>query len=1555
MKASPKNPQSIVARPRRDAWFVIRGFYYQIQVTVQRWIHLAPAEVLVCESAEDIELIRSKEVDGELQVERLLEPVKVRKTLTLRSAAVISTVVRYFESTATAGQPWPMLRFITTASASRERSLDFPRDLPGLSAWNAKRNRALDTEEGRVVEAMVQSLLSGANRPPDIDHALWVRFQKQIHRLTPQEFGENFIDRIEWAINSRDVVSLREQLCTDLMKLKLVGGANEASNLVDLLIAYVFHFLTKSGPKRLTAADLKPVAEQSLAPSDRAIVNYLESLAGQTSQQLGRIENNTDQILEEVQGLKPALATMIEEIARPTFDRTLAEVNLHRNLVDRETENRLERLRKVRHFDLATAIDLASHLASDLLEGELVLASADTKSRALAWSARVQLALADREVAKAIIKVAREIAVTEEVKITEALETSFEGNVALALSALSKLKSSAARSAAFIAIKFNRTPDEALEWLSLAHLTLSDLDADGKFFVIVTQLEAKRFEEAVENLDKLTKDDFEQIPGLWLVAAKSHLATVVPNELAADIPSQLPFMAVELPLAGDRRSLERRQKSREFYLHAAEAAARCSCIDASRTASDWALLLGLRQPDARLDAIADLERSMRDPEHRLRRLPFAIHFGVHLDLEEAEKVIDAEMALSGGDSRDGALARLAIALHKSPRASAEYVEKYRPELESHLNHRFLATVEIEGLIKSGQLHRAEERIQQEVVRYPAFEERERLLLALSNARETDLTASLERQFAVSNSLADLVQLVEQLEQSKDWYQLAKYAAFLFERTRDSPSCLLQALSLFELGDFQGVVALLHSHEDLVTESEQLRSLIAWSHFNLGEMNECRAVLAQLQLIRDVPHDRELVTNLAITSGDWPSLATFVEQQWERRSSRTAEELLRAGQIAHQLASTRARAFILEAAFKADDDPHVLLGCYSAATSAGWENEGAYKWLQRAANLSDASGPVQRMSLKDLLDRSPDWHQREAQAWEHLRAGRIPMIKCARMLNRSLIDLSLLPALTNLDTIDPRRRTLVYSYSGMRGVVEEIPKSIAIDPTALLTAGMLGILKKIIDSVDRVVIPHSTLPWLFEEKQRIRFHQPSRIAEAKELKRLLDKNVLHGLDASAPINEDLEKEVGPELAALFAEAESDWGEDHRARLVVRSRPIHRAGSLMEEEAELGSHIQFVCGCLDVVEALVRQGRVTEAEEGRAKAYLKLQEKPWDEVTGLVAPRAVLYLDGLSLAHFHHLGILGKFEASGFTVMIPSSDLAESLRLIRYATLLESADVVVNGIRETLGDGIASGKVVLTPKLKANENGADAFHHPALDIVRTAGLADVAVIDDRFLNRHPVIVHEGLETPIRTTCDILAGLRLAREEHAEYMTRLRAAGHAFLPITSKELGPFLARAGSAQGRLVESAELKALRENLQLCRMSNDLRLPNDLVWFAGVVYVLMEAIRSQWRNVADLEGAKARSDWLLQLLDQRGWSHGFATEGNRSVGELRFRQELLALMVFDSDAPTASRHAYWEWLEHRLLDYVRRQQRDVYEALIGDVRKLITNGIAHHHLGDANVE
>jgi pimeloyl-ACP methyl ester carboxylesterase len=1211
-------------------------------------------------------------------------------------------------------------------------------------------------------------------------------------------------------------------------------------------------------------------------------------------------------------------------------------------LVDAETSKRVTRLRRMRFFGGSTHLEEASRLARELLNGELEATSPAVKAHALAWCARLLLARPDRSEALSVLNAARALAATEEVTVAEAFKESYEGRHEVALGILSGLGSSTARSAAFIVISNNRDANQSLDWLRDSGLSFSDLDSDGKFFVIKRQLDAGKTAGALQNANTLGSDDFENTPVLLYVAGGAHLAQATPPELVSLILWHLPFDAAPFPLFDDAVSMTERRTARDLYRRASEAARSVGCVQASQDASDRVLWLGLRDPLHRNAARADLEKSMRDPAQALRRFPLALQFGLRLDLEAVEKEIDRQDTLSGGNSPEVAIARFSMAFtKKDPREVSAYIDKHRPQLLRNLNPLFITSVEIQMLARSGQIELAEARYNELTDPNIGGQERARLLRIIAEARGTNPVEARERQFKDSNALTDLANLVELLETQRDWPRLVTYGEAFFERTRDLAGCRVYAQALFETADFKGVVELLSQQQDLLERSHYLHSLLAWALYRIGNVKECRKALADLRSKRDDAGDRVLVVNLAIVSGDWTSLAAFVEQEWEKRGERSAEELLRAGQLAQQIGSARARDLIFEAASKANGNAAILVGCYSAAISAGWEDDVTAAWLQQGAALSGEHGPIKQVSMKELFDMQPNWQRREAQTWENLHKGMMPMFAAAYALNRSLIDFYLLPALSNSERVDPRRRSLLYAYSGARGFVQGEPRKALLEPTALLTLGAIGALDEAFAAFDKIVLPHNTLGWLFEERQRVQFHQPTKIAEAHEIKLLLDTRALQRFEATARPNNELAAEVGDELAALFAEAEADFGDDHRQRIVVRSSPVHRLGSLMEEEADLGDHAAHVCGCLQVVEALARQSQLTQTEEQRARAYLALQEKPW-AVTNTIQAGAVLYLDELSVSYLQHLRLLSKIHAAGFACIIPPSEVSQGDRFIAYENLVGRAITAIENIRRVSADGIASGKVALAPEIKIeDEDNHRIKQHPTFDVLEAGTThADVVIIDDRYFNQHGRAQGTTATVPLWTTFDLLTWDKFDPIRRRDYVTSMRRAGLGFVPTSSEELNGLIQHARIEDGRLVETAELKAFRESLQLVRMSAGLQLPTENPWFENVIRTLLDVIRAQWSAEIDDATSRTRSNWLLEQLDIRQWANHYRIEGHPEISGLRFRGQILALGMITTSVPRAVKDRYWQWVEDAVLEKVKEEQPELFAEVVQHVKSII---------------
>jgi len=128
--------------------------------------------------------------------------------------------------------------------------------------------------------------------------------------------------------------------------------------------------------------------------------------------------------------------------------------------------------------------------------------------------------------------------------------------------------------------------------------------------------------------------------------------------------------------------------------------------------------------------------------------------------------------------------------------------------------------------------------------------------------------------------------------------------------------------------------------------------------------------------------------------------------------------------------------------------------------------------------------------------------------------------------------------------------------------------------------------------------------------------------------------------SAELDSELAVEIGEELASLIAEAQTGNNGNDKQRLVIRSSPVHRVCSLMEEESDLSRYYPYLCSCQAVVNKLKQKGQLTAVEERRAQSYLILNEKEWPSQPE-ISDGAVLYLDDLSVTYLQHAGVLESY--------------------------------------------------------------------------------------------------------------------------------------------------------------------------------------------------------------------------------------------------------------------------------------------------------------------------
>ena len=1215
-------------------------------------------------------------------------------------------------------------------------------------------------------------------------------------------------------------------------------------------------------------------------------------------------------------------------------------------LVDQQIDTQVTLLRKSRWFTEFDSIRASLSLGRRLVAGDLSGGTDEVRSKALSWCARILSITDNLNTSEEYLKLAKRLGSTCEADIADAFIISTKGDKSAALTILAGIDSPSSRSAALMIVALRESAAGALDWLEKGGISVASLDPDGKHSLLTQQLLLGRWEAAQETVDGLRAQDFSTTPVLHHMVAVTRLLGTVPIEIRSSALKHVPFEAAGFPLASDEAAMDARRAAQRHFADASQVARELNCPDAATLEDEYALWLELKDSETSDNGRRKLEKTLRDTKSALRLVPLGLSFGIKLDRVAVEQEIERQIVLHDGITQDAAYARLALAVtQETPEAAANYVATHYDALSTHLDQKSIHFLQIELLCRAGLLERANDCLKLRLEEGLSDAEKGRVQRLISEAEGTDPVEARKAQFKQSDSLSDLAALVDALEQKHDWDDLCKYGELLFTRTRTVRDAERFTNALSNAHRSEHLVGFLRARPDLLSQSNTLQMSYSWALYQEGALVEARTQLAKLSDGPEHQNYRALKVNLGIALGDWDALSGFVATEYSERDKRSAQDLIVAAQLALHLKSPHARDLISAAAVKGCDDANVLAGAYFLASRAGWEDEpDVGQWLHKAAELSGNDGPLQTVTLRDVLNSRPDWERRESEMWRLLSRGEIPICLAAQFLNKSLTELTLFPALANSSQRDPRRRSAVPAYSGARlpASLDIAQTTVGVDATALLTLGYLNVLDKALDAFLAVYVPHSTLAWLFEEQHKATFHQPSRIRDAHQLRDLLAGDYLEKFVPSTVADGELAFQIGDELAGLIAEAEMVREDDYPQRIVVRSSPVHRLSSLMEQEADLTEQASVMSSCLSVVKKLREKGQMTADEEQKARDYLQLHEKPWPKQPD-IADGAVLYLDDLAITYFLHVGILGRLRPAGLKPVASPRAVSEANSLIAYERIADSVTKAIERIRSAVGSRIDSGDVHVGARRDTLGPGDHSLlQQSAVDAIGLARNCDAIISDDRFLNQHSNIDDGRLQGAIFSTLDLLDALAVAgiisSGDRLEHRSLLRRTGYFFVPVDDDELLRHLNASSVKDGRVIETAELKAIRENTLQVRMGDWLQLPKEASWLDATLGAFTRALKDSWKEGADLSIVRSRSDWLVEQIDPRGWAHSFGPENGDAIVSTGRGMQVSSLFMLPRGAPEEVKDAYWSWLEERILTPIREECPDLYAVIVEAKRR-----------------
>ncbi|MYA88475.1 MAG: hypothetical protein F4X97_08505 [Boseongicola sp. SB0662_bin_57] len=1229
-------------------------------------------------------------------------------------------------------------------------------------------------------------------------------------------------------------------------------------------------------------------------------------------------------------------------------------------------EDELRDILALRSLESQTARQKILQLFERVNGGDLSTINESSKQDVFQWTARL---CAERMETLAFAKDLRESLAKSEpspnLAIIDALIREAEGDADGALRDLRDAGDQDSRSVWFGILMRAKGALRALKWFDQSGVVDQENFFSGPGWVDWAYASAScgRWEDAAATLPG-SQPMWDEIPALAIAEGRINAALLLPDEFRNRVLDGPPLFFGIAPISS-AAAAGHHARSLECFRRAEQILRGRIGKEWLNHLADWTLWLRLMEPDAG-KRNAERERvgaEMADAETSVALVPFVHSFGIDYDRKPLEAYLDKRRELGGLDER----ARVAEFFVNRNKLRRERFKKYFEENEEHLQSiippaLFVSTYIESILTDEDSLHdarRALERHRDSLDKHHF----KRLEMMIDAYEGQDIRNELEEQYGKTDSIIDLRNLIEFLKRRNDREALRPLCLELFQRfpTEEIAIDVVASYSGPSFLDHERILSFLDECGDLLNHSEALLNAKSIALFHAGKYVEAEKANERSKQKRLTTENLLIGVKVAIASGNWAVLGGMVTAAWGLREQLDAFELVSLASLVGQESQSRERALQLLrlAADRAPDDAAVLAAVCWQFFRLGHEEEADPQWLLRAAELStDDEGPVRSMSLRYVVeDWLPKRRKHLVEVDRKWTQGEIPIgmmaDKFGVSLSRLLLDLSS----KNAKEADGRHRVALPIIAAGRPDTEiEDDWTVGVDVTSVLVLHHLGILDASLDVFRHVKFSPDIFEHLFREKAEAHFHQPSRIAGAKQVLRLHDQRQIRTLNLEGAPPRWLVEETGRATAEVL-----QWARNEKA-MAVCTRPIYAVGSLMQREANLGEYEDVTISLTSLCSWLKEDGRIEADAYGRICSVLRNCGDTEDSgIPSDLATRQFCFddvvLDYLNAAH-----VLQPIVAALGKVLIRDSAFADMRAL---ADEEESEDRVVSGIesiRRTITSRLEEGTASFLPQPAAQilKDAERSFRFKAsASLLGGGSQCDALCIDDRFLNSHSHFIGSNDQAkPILTVLDVIKHLMkfdlMPQEDYIRVRHRLRAAGFAFVPLEAEEICHWLRATGVREGQTVESVELRVLRQSTAL---GDSLALTNWHQAFALVSNsraACTAAISEMWHDT-DLasEAVVAHTSWIWRNLMETivpGHQALDFDEYGRLVGEvvsLRVGSVLLPL----SSIATARKDDYANWIEQTVLQHLWPANSDRIHAALLNSRKAI-EAIADHDTNQA---
>jgi tetratricopeptide (TPR) repeat protein len=1217
---------------------------------------------------------------------------------------------------------------------------------------------------------------------------------------------------------------------------------------------------------------------------------------------------------------------------QPDFlDDRLAEA------LDRDFANRYERALQRSVFPEIRKTDELAQLATEILDAKVIALSANLRRTILLRASRSAAVRGNAQDAARFLAAAQKLSGSASDATARARLAVVEGRPNEAVQILRDLADPDSHSVLFSILGKERSHDDALSWFAENRLSPPDLTAQGVLSLCFIYIERNDLGSVSRVLGQATPGQLSELPYLHFLRGAITFASLLPPLEQATALSGLPLdVRNARPVVSGHELSSALDAALDDFRHAMPYATALGLKHAPRIIESYILWNELLHPTRGEAALMRLRRDMDDHALAIARVQYAFAYLPDYSPDTLDAYLRRRDTL-GGLNDEELRAAFVIRLHKEDAAGlASLIATKRQQAEETFGKSGILSLEIQALAKSGDATSAKIILEENLNHFDGSQ-LANLRTEIAKAEGADPVVEHLQLYESERTPEALRALVSALVKKKDHIGIAKYAELLFVETKDPRDIALAAEAEMRAGNGDSFVRLCDANPFLKEQDVTFFRYYGWQLFRLGRLREAKQVTEQIRKSYPEHRDLQLEISIAIETGEWEFLADPLAATLDPSRNLDGLALIRAAQLSNASGQGALMDLISAAVTKASDDPNVLMGAYFLFVEQGLEEERpeSHDWFQKALAASGPNGPIQRFEIKELLDQQVEWDRHVRFVSEKLMSGEFPLAVAAPGLRTTVVELVLRNLIRNSALTDGRRRVAIPLFSGRR-LPEAIgsASSIALDITSLLVLGWLGLLPTVLAAFSKIILPADMLAELFEGRSRIRRGQRTRLRKAVEIRSAIAKGQLKVLRTPSLAQDPLSAEIGVELSALIREAKTANG------IVVRPAPVHRIGLPANGDADMQPHADHLCDMHGLLRALVDLNVIDEEKEKSVKQYFELQDRGWPS-SALPQKDRSIFLDGLALTYLQHSRLLPAFLHAFPNTYIHVSTEDDANALIEDDQNVAEVFRVIDDIRSALRQANVADRIVFGPRRA--DAGTNDFEGMQSSINLFANLkgAEVVVIDDRALNKELFAVDtSGHRARVASTLDLLEELLsrglLTEDRYRALRFRLRVSGALLIPVTSAEL-----LAAAKRNRRNEAPEFRAIRDCLDLARVSEMLQFPAEMRWFMSYVQAIRIAVMQAWVDEPDERRARilASTIFEMRMLPEDWVGHWGGHPPPNWIDAVRcafIGGFTVPVEIADVDKVDA----YQKWLNDVLIFGVRSLSPELYKKVVEYVRKFV---------------